>query len=209
MAVVEAEEEFFEARDWEREVEKLKGKLDVAIKRASALQKEVVEWKTDLENERKDKIRLLKANHRLEDGHKELREDFHAIIRVKNNLQEEVIGGRKELQLQKEKSIWCEDRILGLEKHLLECRNEIERRKCDLQKEMEKNEWLERRVTEYEREISEHKVRNDEQQTIIRQWERKNEEEKERAKRRRDIREKIEYEELVREEILTKRRKMY
>ena len=72
MAVVEAEEEFFEARDWEREVEKLEGKLDVAIKRASALQKEVVEWKTDMENERKDKIRLLKANHRLDEGHKEL-----------------------------------------------------------------------------------------------------------------------------------------
>ena len=119
--------------------------------------------KTDLENERKDKIRLLKAKHRLEDDHKELREDYHAIIRVKNNLEEEVIGGRRELQLQKERIIWCEDRMLRLERQLSKCCNEIERKKSELQKEKEQNGWLERRVSELEREISKQKMCNDEQ----------------------------------------------
>ena len=86
-------------------------------------------------------------------------------------------------------------------------RGDMEKWKRELDIEKERNMRMERNVKELESTLCQLQARKDEQDVIIQNWEREEREEKAKEEMKREIREKIEYEGFVRDEVKTKKRR--
>ena len=163
---------FFDARDWAREAKELEGALSEARKK---LKVEVAEMQREVEKERRENVQMKR---RLES---EWKGEYGRIMHSKRTLEDEFVARGKELQLHKERTAWCEHRIEVLEGQVTEWRN---KERSELKREKERGEWLWRRVNELEREVCDYKKCNSEQGAIIQEYERKNNEQRNKGEKR-------------------------
>ena len=189
------DETFYDARDWEEEVRILEDKVEEGKrvvregkKREKSWENEVVELRREWERGRHENI-MLKNDidvRKLEGEIKAFRSDSVRQRRVQDGL-----TMRKN----------------ALEQEVLDMRSEVDRGRKALKIEKQKNGSLQGRVDELERVMKKSDRKISEQREMINEWERKQSEAIVKENMQREIRDRIEFEEQVRDEVIAKRRK--
>lgn len=174
------EEVFLEARDWEKEMEDAKSEVTKAKKKALSWEREAHDIRKLCEREKKLKVEAIQRERTVESEGRRIRREL-----------EDQLKHRDEIILQRNAEI-------------ADLKRTINGSMCELKREKERNIYLEKRVCELGKTVEEWQQKDYE----LKEKEHQERQERERReKMMKEVREKVEYEEKVHQEIMKKKRK--
>ena len=184
-------EVFDDARDWEEEKNVMEAKFIEARRKAISWEEEAVRLRREWDRERKEKMALKKSERGMYNRILELEERNAAEYKRSDGL--EKVRVEQHCEIEHLKECLCQEKRerVRLEQEVVSLQGDAQRRMGELQCAHSRCRMFEVRVQELERCVGE--------------WELKAKAEERKERMKKEIREQIEFEERVRDEVLAKK----